>query len=166
MLIGLMADSHDNLDALEYWVEYFNHRDADVLLHAGDVISPFCVPVLDDFTNSVYVTFGNNDGDRETLRAQAEGTDVNFKEGPVTLDLTESTVLMSHKPADLPEKSPPEVDLLVHGHTHERRFTKESSPPVVNPGEAGGWLSGTSSAALVTAQSNTLDLSFELVPAP
>lgn len=166
MLIGLIADSHDNLDALEYWVEYFNYRGADVLLHAGDVISPFCVSVLDDFENSVYVTFGNNDGDRDTLRKKAEGTDVNFKDGPVTLDLTESTVLMSHKPSNLPDEYSPEVDLIVHGHTHERRYAEDSSPPVVNPGEAGGWLSGTSSAVLVTADSDRLDVDFELVPAP
>lgn len=166
MLIGVMADSHDNLDALEHWVNYFNHHDADVLLHAGDVISPFCVPVLEGFNNAVYVTFGNNDGDRETLRDKAEGTHVNFREPPVTLDLTEGTVVMCHKPTNLPVEPDSDVDLLVHGHTHERRLEDESSPVTLNPGEAGGWLSGTSSAALVDVDSDGLDVEFTLEPAP
>lgn len=166
MELGVIADSHDNLDALEYWVDYFNQRDVDVLLHAGDLISPFCVPVLESFERTVYAVFGNNDGDRETLREKAEGTSVNFKEPPVTLDLTECSVLVSHKPSDLPDPLPASVDVVVHGHTHERRCDDDRDPVVVNPGESGGWLTGTSSALTLSVEESTVSTEFKLVPSP
>lgn len=166
MKLGVMADSHDNLDALEYWVQYFNQENVDVVLHAGDLISPFCVPTLDEFDGSVYVTFGNNDGDRETLRDMAEDTDVQFRDPPVTLDLTECTVTMAHKPSNLPDQFQASVDLAVHGHTHARKLNTDTDPVLVNPGEAGGWLSGTSSALTVTVGDGEVRPEFELVPAP
>ncbi|MFB6345836.1 MAG: YfcE family phosphodiesterase [bacterium] len=166
MIIGIISDTHDNLDALRYWIDYFNQEDVDVLLHAGDVISPFCVSALSSFEGSVYVTFGNNDGDRETLKKKAEDTEVHFKESPVTLDLTECTVAMSHKPSDLPDDVSGSVDLMIHGHTHERREDWSSDVPVVNPGEAGGWITGTSSVALAETADDTIYLDFELVPSP
>lgn len=165
MQLGIIADSHDNLDALKYWVEYFEQAGSDVLVHAGDLISPFMVPVLDQFTGPVYAVFGNNDGDRETLKSKAQGTDVTFRDPPTTLDLTECTLEVAHKPSSLSEEPSDEVDLRIHGHTHERRW--EAGPvPVVNPGESGGWLSETSSGLTVTTDGRDLDHDFHLVPRP
>jgi putative phosphoesterase len=166
MKLGVMADSHDNLDALEYWVDYFAQNDVDVLIHAGDLVSPFTVPVLGQFPGPVYAVFGNNDGDRETLKAKAEGLDVTFREPPTTLDLTECTLEVAHKPSVLSEEPREDLDLQVHGHTHERRWKGSDTVPVANPGESGGWLSGTSSALTVYTGGRELDYDFQLVPKP
>lgn len=165
MKLGILADSHDNLPAIRYWTEYYNQVSADVLLHAGDFISPFTVPELDRFDGPVYGVFGNNDGDRSTLEAKAQGTNVTFREAPTTLDLTQCSILMSHKPSDLPEDYG-NVDLVIHGHTHERKWNGTSRPPVANPGESGGWLSETSSSLFVKTNGEDIKYDFELVPSP
>ena len=40
-MIGLMSDSHDNLDAIRSAVKIFNKKNLDMVIHAGDLISPF-----------------------------------------------------------------------------------------------------------------------------
>ncbi len=40
-MIGIMSDSHDNLDAIRKAVKIFNNEDLDLVIHAGDLISPF-----------------------------------------------------------------------------------------------------------------------------
>jgi len=36
MLIGIMADSHDNLPKVRQAVEFFNQKKVALVLHAGD----------------------------------------------------------------------------------------------------------------------------------
>ncbi|HML05759.1 MAG TPA: metallophosphoesterase family protein, partial [Methanobacterium sp.] len=36
-----MSDSHDNLDAIRKAVDAFNKAGVDLVIHAGDMISPF-----------------------------------------------------------------------------------------------------------------------------
>ena len=40
-MIGIMSDSHDNLDAIRKAVDAFNEAEVDLVIHAGDMISPF-----------------------------------------------------------------------------------------------------------------------------
>ncbi|HNR26026.1 MAG TPA: metallophosphoesterase family protein, partial [Methanobacteriaceae archaeon] len=41
MLIGIMSDSHDHIEAIRMVVNFFNQKKVDLVLHAGDLISPF-----------------------------------------------------------------------------------------------------------------------------
>ena len=41
MLIGVIADTHDNMDKLKKAVDLFNERAVELVLHAGDYIAPF-----------------------------------------------------------------------------------------------------------------------------
>lgn len=166
MKIGILADTHDNLDAVSYWMEFFNQQEADVLIHAGDFVSPFVVPEMDRFQGPIYGVYGNNDGDRETLHKKAQGTDITLSESYERLELSGAVFGVAHKPSDLPEQRSPDVTLYVHGHTHERKWSNEASVPVANPGEAGGWLTGTSSALTVRTDSSPLQHQFHLVPSP
>ncbi len=166
MQVAVLADSHDNIDALSYWIDYYNNLEADVLLHAGDLISPFTVSELVDFDGPVHVVFGNNDGDRQTLREQAEGTNVKFYNPTSQIELEGGLVCMSHKPSSLPAPEETEAELLIHGHTHLREWSTQETVPVANPGEAGGWLSGTSSSLIVDINETVVDHQFNLIPSP
>jgi uncharacterized protein len=42
-LIGLISDSHDNLNAIRKAVEFFNRKEVKAVLHAGDLVSPFTI---------------------------------------------------------------------------------------------------------------------------
>ena len=40
MKIGIMADSHDNIEKTKAAVAAFADRDVEYLIHCGDIISP------------------------------------------------------------------------------------------------------------------------------
>ncbi len=47
MMIGIVSDSHDNVPMLQRAVEYFNHAGCELVIHAGDIISPFSMALLE-----------------------------------------------------------------------------------------------------------------------
>ena len=40
MKLGIISDSHENMPLIAKAVELFNHEEVDLVLHAGDFISP------------------------------------------------------------------------------------------------------------------------------
>lgn len=40
-MIGIMSDSHDNLKAIRSALDVFNQANVELVIHAGDLISPF-----------------------------------------------------------------------------------------------------------------------------
>lgn len=164
MSIAILSDTHDNVRAIDYFIEYFNHAEADVLLHAGDFISPFTIPRLAQFRGPVVGVFGNNDGDRETLRKKSEDARIDLHEAPHEFTVKNTRCLMAHRPVDLPDDIPSDVDLVIHGHTHERKIERTESHTIINPGEAGGWITRCSQAVLYHPE--TKEVSVEMVPAP
>ena len=71
-MIGIISDSHDNMNALWKAVEFFNERGVKAVLHAGDLISPFTARAFKELKPKLYFVFGNNDGDRVTLIKRLE----------------------------------------------------------------------------------------------
>ncbi len=67
MLIGIMSDTHDNLPAIRKAVEFFNERNVDLVIHAGDYVAPFVARELKKLKAPLKGVFGNNDGERKGL---------------------------------------------------------------------------------------------------
>jgi putative phosphoesterase len=68
-MIGIMSDSHDNLDAIRKAVKLFNSKDLDIVIHAGDLISPFTATEFQKLDPELVAVYGNNDGEREGLKS-------------------------------------------------------------------------------------------------
>lgn len=148
--LGLIADSHDNMDLLEEAVNFFNEEKVDLVLHAGDFISPLTADPLAGLKPKLVGVFGNNDGDRLFLRRRFREEGVGrIERDPYQLEIGGKTVLLMHEPAVLEALRGSSLpDLIVYGHTHEVDII-EGKPMVVNPGEAGGWLTGRATVAVV-----------------
>jgi len=148
--LGVIADSHDNMDLLDDAVDLFMDEDVDLVLHAGDFISPLTAGPLSGLEAELIGVFGNNDGDRLFLRRRFEEEGVGrIERGPHRLELGGRTVLLMHEPRLLEVmESSPVPDLIVYGHTHEVDV-RGGQPLVVNPGEVGGWMTGRSTVGLV-----------------
>ena len=148
--LGVMADSHDNMDLLESAVDLFRKEDVDLVLHAGDFISPLVAEPLAGLGSDLIGVFGNNDGDRLFLRRRFREEGVGkIERGPHRLELGGRTVLLMHEPRLLEVlDSSPVPDLIVYGHTHDVDV-RDEDPLVINPGEVGGWLTGRSTVGLV-----------------
>ncbi len=70
-LIGIISDTHDNLDAMDRAVEYLNSRDLEMVIHAGDYIAPFAAIALKRLNAKIVGVFGNNDGEKTGLQDKA-----------------------------------------------------------------------------------------------
>ena len=68
MLIGIMADTHDNLPMVERAIRRQNEAKVELALHAGDHVSPFVIPLFKELKAKLIGVFGNNDGDHELLK--------------------------------------------------------------------------------------------------
>lgn len=148
MLIGVVSDTHDNLPALRRALAEFKAAGVELVLHAGDIVSPFVAVPFQEAELRVIGVFGNNDGDKLYLRERfAQVGELHF--GPHELELGGRKIVLMHEPRALEALiASGKYDLIVYGHTHEVEL-RPGPPLVLNPGECGGWLSGRATCALV-----------------
>ena len=159
-LVGILADTHDNRTAIQKAVALFNQRGTGLVIHAGDMISPFCILDFKSLACPMQIVFGNNDGEKIGLHAafQSKGT---IQKGPGIFAYEGKRFLLMHEDQcvdSLQDLSA--VDVVVYGHTHEVDV-RPGPPLIINPGEAGGWLKGRSTVALLdldTMQTEIIDL--------
>ena len=148
MLIGIISDSHDHLGNVRRALALFRERGVEIVLHAGDFVSPFVSEPFREAGMRLIGVFGNNDGDKLYLRERFSGIgELHF--GPHEFELGGRKILLMHEPRALDALvASGRYDLIVYGHTH-RAEIREGRPLVINPGELGGWLTGQPSAACV-----------------
>ena len=157
MKLGVMSDSHDNVPMVRRAVEVFRERAVDLVIHAGDFISPFAVAPLADLDCRVVAVFGNNDGERVVLAKKLEAM------GEVHPNLAE-VELAGRKIAAMhyPELAEPiaasgRYDLVIYGHTHEIDL-RPGPTTLLNPGETGAWLTGRATVAIVELETMEVEL--------
>jgi putative phosphoesterase len=153
MLLGIMADSHDNLPRLAAACRTFRERGVDAVIHAGDFVAPFALKLLVREGLPVLGVFGNNDGERAGLRAAC----AEVYDAPHRCQVDGRTIVIAHSPDQLAGAAGEGADLLVHGHTHQACID-DGPPLLVNPGETGGWLTGRCTVAVADLQALTAEL--------
>lgn len=158
-MIGIMSDSHDHMGGIMAAVEVFNQEKVELVVHAGDLISPFTAGAFDKLQAPLEAIFGNNDGERRGLMAAyAELCPLeDFKE----LEVDGRKIALIHGTTEalvdaLSESG--KYDLVIRGHTH-RKEVIEGSTMIINPGETCGYLSGDKTVILL----DTDDLSWKSV---
>lgn len=144
MLIGVVADTHDNMPKIASARSLFVQERVEAILHAGDFVAPFALKALTQPGIPLIGVFGNNDGERTGLRKLCDA----LYEPPHRLELGGRVIVLAHDPKGLENEPPEGVDLIVQGHTHWPSI-EEGTPLAVNPGEAGGWLTGRCTVAIV-----------------
>ncbi|MGD2248621.1 MAG: metallophosphoesterase [Candidatus Methanofastidiosia archaeon] len=147
MHIGIIADTHDRLPVIEKALSIFKKRDITTILHAGDFISPFTVPLFKDF--EMYGVFGNNDGEKAGLTNAFENIHAVVVQYFCEVELDNTKIAITHGHIgpllDLLVNSP--YDVVVTGHTHEPDILY-NNPIIINPGECCGYLSNQCTAVI------------------
>lgn len=160
MKIGVLADSHDHLDRLTLAVQQLRNHQVELVLHAGDFIAPFTVPVMHEVGCPILAVFGNNDGERIGLHARFSALGHQVKERPQAFTDGDRRFLLLHEPVALDTLTgSPDYDLVIYGHTHEPdiRVPPEGAL-LVNPGEVCGWLTGKATCAVVDLSERKVEL--------
>lgn len=152
-MIGLIADTHDNLPLIDKAVTRLNEEKVEIVLHAGDYVAPFVVPRFKNLNAKLIGVFGNNDGDREMLKkrfSEYEGLELRGNFAAITVEGLRIALLHGHEEELLKALiSSQGFDVIVHGHTHKAEIRKEGKTLIVNPGEVCGYLTGKSTIALL-----------------
>jgi len=152
MKIGIISDSHENMPKIRKAVKVFNREKVEVVLHAGDIISPITSKEFSSLESKFIGVFGNNDGDRLFLRQRFRNI------GKIHVDKYEGKLggkrfLLIHQPDMLDAlASSGAYDVIVYGHTHRGEISKKGNTLVINPGEAGGWITGKSTIVLLDTE--------------
>jgi putative phosphoesterase len=153
MRIGILSDTHDNLPMVGRAVERLNRLSPDLVLHAGDFVSPFVIPRLAALACPCIGVFGNNDGDRGQLLAKARESGKVEIHGCFTarlLDGRSLALLHGEEPGALAAVAGTGgFDAVVHGHTHRASIERRGKALLVNPGEACGYLTGRATVAVL-----------------
>lgn len=137
MRVGIIADTHDNIESVERAVELFEREDVATVLHCGDVIAPPVLPFFDGC--ELHLVLGNNDGEVRGLeRTLADMDPPGTLHGRFAIvELDNKRVAMMHG-EDLKEVNAVAqsgvTDVVCYGHHHETRNTTIGETKVLNPG--------------------------------
>ncbi len=159
MLIGIMSDSHDHLEAIRLAVDFFNQNKVDLVIHAGDLISPFTALEFKRLKMPFEAVYGNNDGEREGLKiAYEELCNLeDFKE--INADGRKIAVIHGANQKLVDALAGGEYyDVLISGHNHQLDVCSDKTM-TINPGETCGYLSGKKTVILLSTE----DLNFKKI---
>jgi putative phosphoesterase len=153
MLIGLIADTHDNLPMVDRAMEKLNEANVELVLHAGDYVAGFVIPRFRELKAKLIGVFGNNDGDHELLRkrfSENKRLELRGNFAKITVDGLKIALLHGGDVELLEALIDQEgFDVVVNGHTHVAGIHRKGKTMVVNPGEVCGYLTGKSTLALL-----------------
>lgn len=159
-MIGVMSDSHDNVTQVRRAVALFKDAGCDLVLHAGDVVAPFAAREMAALGCPVKAVFGNCDGEKQGLEMAFEKLG-EIQDAPLLFSHGSRQILLVHYHFSVATyASSGKYDVIIYGHTHKPDIRKEGKTLLLNPGEAGGWLTGKSTVALLTPE----NLEAEIVP--
>jgi uncharacterized protein len=135
MRVGVLSDTHDEIERTRRAVELLRQGGAEVLIHCGDLTSPAIVEVISGLPS--WFVFGNHDSDsvpalRETAAicgvgclgwggiSELAGFKVGVVHGHMTTDLRR---VLAEKPR-----------FLLSGHSHIASSGQENGVLRINPG--------------------------------
>ena len=150
MRVGVMADSHDRVPAIETLLRRFMDSGVGLVMHAGDYCSPFSLAPFSDAQIALLGVFGRNDGDPEALKeAAARNMGNELYESPHSFDIGGQRIMLVYDLADVRTRSLKSHAIVIHGSTHEYQVRTLGDTLLVNPGESCGWMHGVCTGAIV-----------------
>ena len=137
MKIAIMSDSHDSILNLKKAISLAKEKEAKVLFHCGDLISPFMVPVLAEFGKETHLILGNNRGDIYLMSQHLKKYPyIQFHGESAEVEIGGYKIAMVHYPRIAYALAlTGEYDFVFCGHTHNYEVKEVGRCLVINPGE-------------------------------
>ncbi len=139
MLIGLISDTHNQVQATRQAAETFRQLGVRVVLHAGDVKRPGLLHYLADF--DLWLALGNGDRDPQLVVTASELFGAGRADDYHVLTLGGASIALIHGHHlrllnSMIESG--QYDYVIHGHTHIPRDERRGRTRILNPGALGG----------------------------
>jgi len=157
--IGIISDSHDNMDNIKKAVKVFNEKKTDIVFHLGDFVNPAAILAFQGL--KIKAVFGNNDGDKlrlinafSDIRGEIFGEFGEVELGGLKFALYHGA---NQEIKDALVKCG-KYDVVFSGHTHILENKKIGNTLSINPGTAHGFGSRATIALF-----NTIDKKLEVI---
>ena len=162
MKIGIVTDSHDHCVNIARATAVFVERQVECVFHGGDIVSPFSAKAFEKVAPVRFIAvFGNNDGEKIGLKNALGSFGGEVYDNCYKGEVGGKRIFMTHVPSYVEEVARSEmVDLVIYGHTHKTDIRWLDGTLILNPGEAGDWLTGEGKVAILDLAS----MEYELVP--
>jgi putative phosphoesterase len=119
--IGIIADTHDDIENVQKAIEIFNAEKVDCVIHAGDYIFPGIVLEFKKLNAKLIGVLGNNDGERVYLLKNFLdiGGELKGEIGEIELDGL-SFGIYHGTDEEVKERliDSRKYDIIISGHTH------------------------------------------------
>lgn len=138
MKIAVISDSHDHIWNTRRVVEQANRLGVEVMIHCGDLVSPFMLEEFDRFQGRVHLILGNNPGDqvllmRSILSRQGRAE---FHGWFGAIELGGISIAWIHSPDEARHIARSgDFSLVCCGHTHRWSMEDMGHALLLNPGE-------------------------------
>ena len=137
MNIGIVSDTHDNVEATERATEIFEAEGVEVVIHCGDFVAPLLVDYFDGF--ELHGVLGNNDGDVANLQAAFDRlggeSELHGRFASLEFDGLSFAVLHGEHKEEVEAIAAGETyDVVCYGHHHQRELSEDGRTTVLNPG--------------------------------
>ncbi len=161
MKIGVVSDTHNNQRNIEKIISIFNQEQVDLVIHTGDIASSSALERFSKLNCKLIGVYGNNDREEDGLNEVANKNNFIFQEPPYPITILDRKIVIFHEPELIEQylQDNPNVDIVLHGHTHRYRNENKKGVLFFNPGESAGMLKGRNALGVL----NLLDLKAERI---
>jgi len=136
-MIGVVSDTHDNVNAVESIVETFEDEGVDTVIHCGDYIAPPVLPFFDSDAFELHGVLGNNDGEVKGLNAAFDAIDAELHGRFADLNIEGARFAVLHGESKDEVEALAEsdaYDYVLYGHYHVKKKRNVGGTTVLNPG--------------------------------
>lgn len=134
MLLGVVSDTHDNLDRAKAAADFFEEKGCSIVIHCGDMVAPFTAELFDRGFE-FHAVRGNNDGEWRLQETVEEfGT---FHGQSAELEIEGERIAVYHGTKEEIASgltASGEYDYVLRGHTHEKKLEEVDGTVELNPG--------------------------------
>lgn len=150
MKIGLISDTHDNIQNIQNAIISFNDKHVRVVIHAGDMVSPETVKVFDGM--KLIGVLGNNDLEVPELTSAFDNIGGELRGEFCEIEQDKLVFAVYHGTDSRRKESLIQCgkyDVVICGHTHRAQNKKVGKTLFINPGTAKGWFFGYGATAVI-----------------
>lgn len=140
MLIGIISDTHNDIEATKKAISILQERNIKILIHAGDITSPRMLDYFKDFDS--YIVLGNGDLiDSEEIDMKAQSLGMRSVDYKVEFELCGKKFMVFHGhnvPMYREAVASGKYNYIIKGHTHHYENYVSNECRIINPGAVYG----------------------------
>lgn len=140
MRIGIISDTHDQLQNLSYCLNYLRNDGIETVIHCGDLGRDYLITLFEGLR--LIIVFGNCDKVTNVIQRRVEQLGMDSFAGQTFdgyLDGKQILVTHGYYQNDLMQAAlSGQYQYIISGHTHWRKDEQIGETRMINPGALGG----------------------------